>query len=162
SMFAGEWARELCDSFVADDTKGGKVGLWLDAARGRWQRRIGEQPDVWHITEKLRDGSFATFLGVITELSGLAGRWRAVAIGDSCLFLVGGGRLACAFPIDRSAAFGTRPHLLGSRGEGEIRFAAAHGDLADGDSLLCMTDALAEWFLAAHEVGRSPWRELAG
>lgn len=160
SMFAGEWASELCESFVADATDDGKMGPWLEAARVRWQARIGEQPEVWHVAEKLRDGSFATFLGVTVELGETSGRWRAIAVGDSCVFLVRGGRLACAFPVDRAASFGTRPQLIGSHGEGRIRVAAAHGDLADGDVLLLMTDALAEWFLTGHEGGGTPWREL--
>jgi hypothetical protein len=162
SIFAGEWAQELCESFVADDTKGGKIGPWLEAARSRWQTRVGEQPDVWHVAEKLRDGSFATFLGVTVELEEIGGCFRAIAVGDSCLFLVRGGRLACAFPVDRAAAFGSRPQLIGSHGESKVRVAAARGDLADGDSLLLMTDALAEWFLAAQERGGTPWRDLAG
>jgi hypothetical protein len=162
SLFAGEWALELCESFVADGANDGKVGPWLDAARTRWQARIGEQPDLWHVAEKMRDGSFATFLGVATELGAPAGRWRAIAVGDSCLFLVRGGRLAGAFPVDEAAAFGTRPPLIGSHAERRIRVAGAHGDLAEGDSLFLMTDALAEWFLAGYEAGRTPWRELAG
>ena len=162
SMFAGEWALELCESFIADATNDGKLGPWLDAARGRWQPRVAEQPDLWHVAEKMRDGSFATFLGLTVELEGMTGRWRAVAVGDSCLFLIRGGRLACAFPIDEAAAFGTRPQLIGSHGDGRMRVAGAHGDLADGDSLLLTTDALAHWFLAGCEAGRMPWRELAG
>jgi hypothetical protein len=161
-MFAGEWALELCESFVADATNDGKLGPWLEAARTRWQARIGEQPELWHVAEKMRDGSFATFLGVTVELGGTAGLWRGIAVGDSCLFVVRGGRLSCAFPVDDAAAFGTRPLLIGSHGEGRIRVAAAHGDLADGDSLLLMTDALAHWFLAGNESGRTPWQELAG
>lgn len=161
-MFAGEWAQELSESFVADDTKDGKMGPWLEAARGRWQARVGEQSEVWHVAEKLRDGSFATFLGVTVELGETSGRWQAIAVGDSCLFLVRGGRLACAFPVEKSAAFGTRPQLIGSHSEGRIRVSAARGDLADGDSLFLMTDAMAEWFLAGHESGKTPWKEIAG
>jgi hypothetical protein len=138
------------------------MGPWLEAARTRWQARSGEQSDLWHVAEKMREGSFATFLGVTTELGEKAASWRAIAVGDSCLFLVRRDRLACAFPIDEAAAFGTRPQLIGSHGEGRMPVAGAHGDLADGDSLFMMTDALAEWFLAGYEAGRMPWRELAG
>jgi hypothetical protein len=35
-----------------------------------------------------------------------------------------------------------------------------HGELAAGDRLWLMTDALAAWFLAEHEAGGAPWREL--
>jgi hypothetical protein len=35
-----------------------------------------------------------------------------------------------------------------------------HGELAAGDRFWLMTDALAAWFLAEHEAGGAPWREL--
>jgi hypothetical protein len=159
SIFAGEWAHELCQAFVADRAAVGKMEPWLAFARNRWQDRVGMQTELWHVAEKLRDGSFATFLGLTIDSGG---RWRAIAVGDSCMFHVHGGSLACAFPVDSSSAFGTRPELIGSHRNGRIRVAGARGRLMAGDTIALMSDALAEWFLKQHEDGRSPWRELAG
>ena len=37
----------------------------------------------------------------------------------------------------------------------------ASGSLLPGDCLFLMTDALAQWFLYAHEQGRRPWEAVA-
>jgi len=157
SIYAGEWARLLCEAFVADTSAGDGIGPWLGAAQKRWRDQVRDGPAPWHVAEKLEDGAFATFLGLVVELGG---RWRAVATGDSCLFLVREDGLRRAFPVDASAAFGTRPALIGSRQRGRVRAAGVGGTLGPGDRLMLMTDALAEWFLAEQEGGRAPWREL--
>ncbi len=162
SIFAGEWARELCEAFVADESSEDGMVAWLSEARKRWQAIVQEQPELWHVAEKLRDGSFATFLGLRITPTDRGGRWRAIAVGDSCLFIVRGRALAFAFPLDAAEQFGNRPALLGSRQEGNFRVAAASGELAGGDALYLMTDALAEWFLRQFASGGRPWKELDG
>jgi hypothetical protein len=157
SIYAGEWARLLCEAFVADAAAGDGIGPWLGAAQKRWRALVRDRPAPWHVAEKLEDGAFATFLGLVAEP---AGRWRAVATGDSCLFWVRADGLRRAFPVAAAAAFGTRPALIGSRQRGRVRAAGVGGTLQGGDRLLLMTDALAEWFLAEHEAGRAPWRQL--
>jgi hypothetical protein len=157
SIFAGEWARMMCEAFVADPAAD-TFGPWLGVAQERWEAHVGTQPAPWHVAEKVEDGAFATFLGVAID----GGRWRAVAAGDTCLFLVHNDGLRGAFPVPTAAAFGTRPELVGSRQKGRVKSVAARGTVLPGDRLLLMTDALAEWFLREHEAGRSPWQELTG
>ena len=157
SIYAGEWARLLCEAFVADASAGDGIGPWLGAAQKRWRDHVHGRPAPWHVAEKLEDGAFATFLGLTVGPD----QWQAVATGDTCLFVVRDDGLRAAFPVPAAAAFGTRPDLLGSRQTGRVRAAAVQGTLAAGDRLLLMTDALAEWFLAAHEAGTRPWHELA-
>ena len=69
-----------------------------------------------------------------------------------------------AFPLQRSAEFGNRPRLIGSRatiGAGQDVHAEARGTWQPGDQLLLMTDALAHWFLRRHEAGGRPWQDFA-
>jgi len=161
SIYAGEWARMLCASFVDDSTNVTELGPWLGAAQRRWQAHVRGEPTPWHVAEKLEAGAFATFLGLRVEVDGTSdGRWRAVATGDSCLFQIRGNALCQAFPMVRAAAFGTRPELIGSRQRARVAVAADNGTLWAGDRLLLMTDALAHWFLAEHESGRQPWHEF--
>jgi hypothetical protein len=174
SMFAGEWAQALCEEFligppVSPTRERGAVGItggsielgpWLGRAKRRWRKAIGPQPDDWHVQEKLRDGAFATFLGLQIESAGGEARWRAVAIGDSCLFLVRGNSLRKAFPIENAGAFTNRPDLIGSRQNNQVHASAIRGTLAAGDRILLATDALAQWFLTRYEAGQSPWSEL--
>jgi hypothetical protein len=159
SMFAGEWAQALCDEFIAGTLLGDDTGRWLRRAKRRWRKAVGVQPDEWHIQEKLREGAFATFLGIQIEASAEC-RWRAVAIGDSCLFLLRGDTLRKAFPIEHASDFNSRPDLIGTRQHAQVHASAIRGTLAAGDRLLLMTDALAQWFLTEHEAGASPAREM--
>ena len=62
--------------------------------------------------------------------------------------------------MENSSAFGNGPDLIGSRGGPVPSPEYASGPLRAGDRLFLMTDALAEWFLHAHESGRRPWEAV--
>jgi hypothetical protein len=162
SIYAGEWATILCDAFVADPGAVDNLTNFQAAAQSRWLSTVDETAKPWYVEEKLRDGAFATFLGLVIHkaAAGEPSSWRAWAVGDSCLFHVHEDGLKLAFPVDNWAAFGTRPDLIGSRQHSPAAGASINGGLAFGDCLLLMTDALAQWFLAQHEAGAKPWQEL--
>jgi hypothetical protein len=160
SAFAGQWARLLANGFVqAADPPGDWAG-WLPSQRQRWQAEVGGGELPWYAEEKVRQGAFATFLGLVVEGAG----WRAVAVGDSCLFHVRAGRLTKAFPVEHSGDFGNSPWLIGSHhspGEALAKgVVVCEGRWRAGDRLWLMTDALAQWFLQQHEAGNRPWETL--
>jgi len=163
SICAGEWAKLLVDAFVAEPPSEENFSDWLDVIQNRWQSDVGNKPVPWYIEEKLRDGAFATLLGLVIEApNGVDGVfWHAVAVGDCCLFRVRADAPIRAFPMNSAASFGTRPDLLGSRKRGAARLQFSSGSVQNGDRLLLMTDAVAQWFFAEHEAGRNPWNELA-
>jgi serine/threonine protein phosphatase PrpC len=162
TAFAGEWAALLCESYVAGDREAADLQDWRDELRQRWLTAVNRDGLPWYLEQKLQEGAFATFLGLcFQETSGLSRSWRALAIGDSCLFHARGNELQHSFPLTKAGEFGTRPHLIGSRQRAEAVAAVAAGTLENGDLLLLMTDALAEWFLRDHEAGGKPWLELA-
>jgi hypothetical protein len=66
-----------------------------------------------------------------------------------------------AFPVQHAADFDNEPPLIGSRGGVPPATEHASGTLGPGDRLFLMTDALAQWFLSAHEQGRRPWEAVA-
>ena len=156
SVFAGEWANLLCQSFVADSLDPGKIVEWRQAMQKRWLALVFQQDLPWYLEEKVKEGAYATFLG----LTLVGENWQALAIGDSCLFHVRGAKLLTAFPLDRAEEFGTRPGLIGSRQKSDPVTRQATGTLQPGDSLLLMTDALAEWFLRTGDEGGTPWSKL--
>jgi hypothetical protein len=169
SAFAGEWARLLVEDWVrASDAPA--WASWLPPLQARWAAAVDadldrEQP--WYLEERLRLGAFATFLGLGVELTtegGPAWRWRAVAVGDSCLFQVCHGDLALSFPLNRADEFGSTPRLIGSRSapgeQPRPRSVAIGGSAEADDTLWLMTDALAQWFLRRVEAGERPWEEL--
>ncbi|QSQ19524.1 protein phosphatase 2C domain-containing protein [Pyxidicoccus parkwayensis] len=167
SLFSGLWARLLAGAFargeVADAS--GLLSV-LPALQRQWHEHVGAKQLPWYAEEKLREGAFATLLGVTLREQEGRRTWEALAIGDSCLFQLRGGVLLRAFPLEQSAAFGSTPFLLSTHAHQNGRVGAqvrsASGDLRDGDTLYLMTDALACWFLAEHERGHAPWTLLPG
>jgi hypothetical protein len=162
SAFAGLWARVLAKGFVTA-ARPLVLPAWLDGPRRRWAAEVMGLELPWYAELKRQEGSFATLLGVALRPptpSG-PGRWKAVAVGDSCLVLVRNGRPILAFPLSRSSDFDSEPRLIGSRGGRPPIAAYGAGLLRPGDRLFLMTDALAQWFLRTREDGGRPWEAAA-
>ena len=95
----------------------------------------------------------------------IAGTWRALAIGDSCLFQVRNDKLVTVGPVCKSAQFDNSPFLLGSKSKMVIRRGAPHVSVHSGtwsrrDRFYLATDALSQWLLLRHETGLPPWEML--
>jgi hypothetical protein len=164
--FTGLWARLLVKDFVAGAEC--EASLWtssLPAVQERWDTDVRSRDLDWDAEHWVEQGASAAFLGVMLTTSPQGTRqWRAVAVGDTCLFHTRGSILLRAFPLDRSGQFNNRPRLVGSRMPlGEVHKRQRHwsdGCGQPGDRLWAMTDALAKWCLVEHEAGSDPWREL--
>ncbi len=158
------WARLLVDAFCAADHHGQHAaGEWLAVARGRWRRwaeEASERDLPWFTRDALRHGAFAAFVGIAFPDRTLPA-WTAMSCGDACVFLVRGAELVCTFPLSAGSAFTTAPPLVASSpGAAGDRFEYVHGTARPGDRFYLVTDALAHWFLAAHESGGAPWLDL--
>lgn len=171
SWHSALWARLLVESFLARDEPIPPLPDWLLEPRRTWieqtDREVPHEPGQieWFLEERYRLGAYSTFLGLAltrdVESGSLA--WSAVALGDTCLFLVRDERLLALFPIDQASRFDSVPWLVGSRGGDEIFRQHADflaGGLLPGDQLFLMTDALALWFLQRHELEKKPWEAL--
>jgi hypothetical protein len=161
SAFAGAWARVLVEACVATPER---WSSWLQSAQARWQAQFEHQDMPWFVEGKFAEGACATLLGVAVDPPAKAQprSWKARAVGDCCLFHVRQGSLLGAFPVTRSTDFDNQPALLSSRSRApRIRRQRMTGDWQDHDSLLLMSDALAQWFLLAIETGRRPWEALS-
>ena len=172
SAFAREWANILTDAFV--DRPPGISGLtddslrdWLAPAQEEWRCAVPWDRIPWHGEAKARAGAFATMLGLAVgsapddpqRLS-----WQALAVGDSCLFVVRDDRLWLSFPLEDAAEFDNNPALVCSNPDdpGDLweSVRGSSGECAPGDLLILATDALACWLLARHDEGESPWDTL--
>lgn len=164
---------------------------WSAPARQKWQETVArrvKQPVSWLLERKLREGSAATLLGLEFHLLPPATRparttpqsfeetqrdlnatgsikWRALALGDSCLFHFRNTQLRAWLPVERSQDFCDRPPLLLTRyesGESCIwdqgRF--AHGWCNSADAFVLATDAIAQWILRERESGNEPWQAI--
>jgi hypothetical protein len=168
SSFAGLWAKLLAEGFIAGRRQPA-ADSWFTPLRRGWAEEVDHLDLDWFAEEKRQLGAFATFLGLSLNKprAGEEGRWRALAVGDCCLFQVRDNRLTAAFPLRRSADFNNRPPLLCSRAVGDdpanqlSRARKRVGRWKAGDRFFLMTDALAQWFLRRREEGRRPWQALA-
>jgi hypothetical protein len=166
SAFAGNWSRLLVENYVQSPVEPKGWQDWLLPLQRRWAEAVGDRPLPWYAEEKFRQGAFAAFLGLELRprVKGIGWNWRAVAVGDCCLFQIRAGRLTAKFPMMRACDFDSSPALLGSRqrwGNGQTLYDRwKKGVGRPGDLFLCMSDAMAQWFLSQSEAGHSPWREL--
>ncbi|QLY30414.1 hypothetical protein H0264_35725 [Nocardia huaxiensis] len=143
------WAELLVDSFA----RAGDDPLALDQIvrlRDRWQQLVSTANLPWHAVSKIAEGGAATFLGV--EVDTRVARYRARAVGDTCLLHVRDGEIVVAGPIEQPDSFGQRPHLIST-------LPAANDYLEQiwereqaferGDALILATDAAAAFLLGA-------------
>ncbi len=172
SAFAREWANILTDAFVDRplDLYGlteNSLSTWLLPAQEAWHSGIPWDRLPWHGEAKARAGAFATLLGLtIGSAPDDSQRlsWQAVAVGDSCLFVVRDGRLRLSFPLEDAAEFDNNPALVcsnpASAGGLWESVRRSGGECAPGDLFILATDALACWFLARNAVEEKPWETL--
>jgi hypothetical protein len=188
SAFASVWARLLVRGF-------GRRRLRLSRLRQLWQRATGGRALPWYLETKILHGAHAAFVGLSIREGSPNGQeakeppseppewlelpaddeapaeagdgrsWRAIAIGDSCLFHVRDGELLTVGPLGASDQFDNNPALLSSRLPQRIQRGADHinvlsGAWQPGDAFYLATDALAQWLLAIQEAGRPPWVKL--
>jgi serine/threonine protein phosphatase PrpC len=167
SSFVATWAKLLVEGFIAAAGRPWRELEWLAPARQQWADDVDGRPLPWYAEEKREQGAYATLLGVAFAKGRTTNDpaiWRALAVGDSCLFRLRQGKLRKAFPLTRAADFGNQPALLGSRGrsvdtppQGVRR---AGGQWRPGDCFLLMTDALAEWTLRQSEQDQRPMEDI--
>lgn len=113
---SGAWSRHLAAAFAKKPPTPIDFDAWLASARGSWQPPPVTGAATWYAEAKSEQGSFATLLGVSFHVAkdGQSLTWKAVAIGDSCLFLIREDAIVSAWPIDTPEGFGNRPALIPS------------------------------------------------
>jgi hypothetical protein len=191
SSYADRWARDLVDSFVTKppEVNSAKTPFpdWLTPMQQRWRHGIDWENLPWFAEEKAKSGAFATFLGLtiydpdhmrkasLLERAAslfrkheqpLVWKWKAMAVGDSCLFQIREEKVIACFPISKAGDFNSRPILLCSNPANnsgvwtEVKF--EQGDCKSEDLFILATDAVAKWFLDQREAGGKPWEILLG
>ena len=172
SAFAREWANSLVDAFVGQppDMSGlseDRFLEWLAPAQDEWHAVIPWDRIPWHGEAKAKAGAFATLLG-LTISAAPGGRpslsWQALAVGDSCLFLIRDDRLLLSFPLEDAAQFDNTPDLVCSNPDnvGELwkMTRQSEGECVAGDLFILASDALACWLLERKAEGEKPWQTL--
>ena len=175
SAFAALWANTLTNAFVNQPPSmpphsPTDIDHWLTTPRQHWHQRIPWRQLPWHGESKTRAGAHATLLGLtLNQQNQEPGRpasstWQAVAIGDTCLFIVRDDQLHLAFPLQHPGEFDNHPPLVCSNPDNQQDLQGAlrtAGGLCRTDDLFIIaSDALAQWFLHQHHQGHQPWHTL--
>jgi hypothetical protein len=167
TSFSSIWARLLVEEAQSRAFPSNEWSELVSAAQARWASELANIDLPWHAEEKVKQGSFATFLWFgLKFASRQGGAWRAVAVGDSCLFQIRGGVPITRFPVQSPSDFYKDPVLLSSYPARNLGILShpkdylAEGDWAPGDEFFLMTDALAAWFLSEFEGGNTPLGSL--
>jgi hypothetical protein len=152
SFDSRSWARILVRLFILKPVLSmARVDLGIAA----FTRRHDPQTISWSRQAAFDRGSFATLLGVVVDPE--SDQARVLAIGDTMAFLLDGTRLVASFPYTDPDDFRRRPTLLSTRREhNSFLERPGHADASTvvwrldrlaQPRIVCMTDALAEWFL---------------
>jgi hypothetical protein len=174
--FSSRWSKILTSNFVDQYDKGKSLKGFFKKSYDNFRewkkeyllmRQKENRPLQWFEENKLEQGAFSTFLGIIfdTYHQGKKDKiWKAYAIGDACLFQVRKDELITRFPMQNSSTFGNNPILISSNESDYVylknRIKKRYGGYEIGDHFYIMTDALAKWFLEEYENSGRPWEEL--
>ena len=152
---SGAWATHLVGCYTRTPPEPATFADWLAAARRTWAAPPASADQPWYAQAKQAEGAFATLVGVEVRpaKSGSGLRWKAVAVGDSCLLHVRRGAVVESFPLTHPDQFDTTPALVPSsahRPTPDPDWLA--GTAAPGDTLLLATDAVAAALLATPDA----------
>lgn len=158
----GRWATMLGDAVVDSPTTAwtapGFAEL-VDELAEEWRDNPPDFASLYH-EEAWRRGAATTLAAFAIEPRGRHGVMRCIAIGDSAVVIVRrDGAVRCWPELDPSS-FTTTPDLVTTTGVcGTPVLGRARLD--PGDQVIAVSDAVAQWALAAHAAGRPAWTVLA-
>lgn len=105
-------------------------------------------------------GSSATFLGLTFD----SDYWEAIAIGDTCSFVLDKKENCFPFPIEEQSNFTDSPKLISSlpdrNTDMDQHIKHVKEKLEKENTFYLMTDALAHWFLSEYKMGKKPWNQI--
>jgi serine/threonine protein phosphatase PrpC len=155
TSFSGLWAQNIVEIFPKYSITKPNFFLAISEAQDAWQKSIKSMELPWHAEEKVKKGAFATIIWVEINndplINGGTITWKALSVGDSCLFLLRNHFTFLTFPIQDHNEFRNNPVIIPSRKEhlqsldGNIK--KAYGTLRQNDQIVLASDALAEWIL---------------
>lgn len=155
SAFARAWAELLVERYVSAEIAETEAFCeQLIAWRKQWagqaaQRQAGLP---WYAAAKAEEGAFATWMGLTLYENQT---WRALAVGDCCLFHYCDDTRVLSWPFTDAIAFTNQPALVSSRLAHPLpKVHMLEGAWISGDRFILATDAVAAYLLS--EPGRLP------
>lgn len=161
SFFPKMWADLLVKNFCEETTlsleKQNWKG-WITLLQQKWLEQaistVQETKRFISIDRLSRSESAAsTFVGL--EIDRTKAEWKAMIIGDSCLFHIEGGELKEIYLVKKSEDFTNRPAIFASFAKDSLYEPTfRNGQVKTGDIFILATDALAKWIIQHEDVGK--------
>ena len=160
SFFPKRWAEllvrhfcEMPDPFLSED----RWKEWLVPIQEEWYEQVDARVKArnqFYLTNSFnaREPAVATFIGL--EIDKVQEKWKAIVIGDSCLFHKSNSGFK-SYLIEKSEDFTSHPTAFASFPErNHYNPTFIGGDIQSGDLFILATDALAKWIVQHEEAGR--------
>lgn len=172
SFFPRKWAELLVKRFCYPEELSLSLEeenwkAWIEPIQQEWLEWVSEtvqKTKTYMLVDRLSklESALSTFIGI--EFNVDKGEWKALILGDSCLFHQSGSEFK-SYPLEGLADFQYRPKSFASfQKDNPI------GGLPDvksdealpGDLFVLATDALAKWIVQHKEVGTDKLEEALG
>ena len=159
SFFPKEWATLLVEHFCDNldlPLSGTDWRAWIAPIQQKWYEHVEgkvKERNLFYLTNSFntQESAVSTFIGI--EFNKDNHKWRAMIVGDSCLFHKSDSELK-SYLIENSVDFTNRPEVFASFAKdnhSEPRVIDGHAK--PGDTFILATDALAKWILEHREAG---------
>ena len=165
---SGTWARMLTSGFVTAPFATGdraSFGNWLGSRQGEWVPPESAGSDDWWNDAVAERGSWATLAVIAIDDSPTGWTVETGTVGDTCIVHVRDGERLHLVPDMEPDDFDSFPELVGTDPKSVVRTVGAYVpetfEARDGDLVLAMTDALAEWALLHDRSQDDVWDTLA-
>lgn len=167
SFDSASWARIISVRYVQDPLI---THAWLAHAIATYEAKYDRDALPWTTQGAYDRGSFASVLGVRWEKG--ESQVEVFAVGDSIAVLCDGPTVVHTFPYVRAEQFADPPQLISTQPQRntfleESEYPASRtvrwcvSGLVE-PRVLCMTDALGQWFMSRHEGGEQPVAAVLG
>ena len=169
SLYPGEWAKILVDSFCEGDpsltfSHSQISKQWLPPLQQEWRKFYLDKlrspsKKWWQGGSNTKSHGAATFLGLALRDHNC---WSAIAVGDSCLFKYSPlDQRLLSFPLQMSSEFKSTTSCFSSLPEYPSAIPVSkQGSYAIGDYFLLATDALSQCILAGYENKSIDWSQF--
>lgn len=130
---------------------------WLEPIQKEWYKQVEKRVkmrNVFYLTNSFndKDPAVSTFIGLQIDKDNK--KWKAIIIGDSCLFHKSSSGFK-SYLIEKSEAFTNHPAAFASYPD-KSRYVPTfvEGKIQSGDLLILATDALAKWIVEHKETNQ--------
>ena len=161
SFFPKTWAEILVKGFCEENTlslEQENWEEWIEPLRQKWLQQVTstvqETKRYISVDQLSKSVSAAsTFVGL--EVDRDKSVWKAMIIGDSCLFHIRDSKLKESYLIKKSENFTNRPDFFASFAKDSLYDPIfITEEVNPGDIFILATDALAKWIIQHEEEGK--------